>query len=109
MEPFSIYNKRKAQIITFAKRNIGAGAIIYYDDRLEDKQKRLLIAHELGHLYMKYVSTKKTEKELEKVVTAFSILAILDKDDFYRNRSRALISKSTDEILSNVEQLFKFK
>ncbi|ASJ21707.1 hypothetical protein BHAMNSH16_08670 [Brachyspira hampsonii] len=109
IEPFSIYNKRKAQIITFAKRNIGAGAIIYYDDRLEDKQKRLLIAHELGHLYMKYVSTKKTEKELEKVVTAFSILAILDKDDFYRNRSRALISKSTDEILSNVEQLFKFK
>ena len=80
-----------------------------YNNTLEDKEKRLLIAHELGHLYMKYVSTKKTEKELEKVVTAFSILAILDKDDFYRNRSKALISKGIGEILSNVERLFKFK
>lgn len=105
LKPFPNVTKKNA--LSFDIKT--GGAIILYNNTLEDKQKRLLIAHELGHLYMKYVSTKKTEKELEKVVTAFSILAILDKDDFYRNRGRALISTSIDEILSNVERLFKFK
>lgn len=105
LKPFPNVTKKNA--LSFDIKT--GGAIILYNNTLEDKEKRLLIAHELGHLYMKYVSTKKTEKELEKVVTAFSILAILDKDDFYRNRSKALISKGIGEILSNVERLFKFK
>lgn len=105
LKPFPNVTKKNA--LSFDIKT--GGAIILYNNTLEDKQKRLLIAHELGHLYIKYVSDKNTKKELEKIVTAFSILAILDKDDFYRNRSKALISTSIDEILSNVELLFKFK
>ena len=98
LKPFPYKTKKKALSFDIKK----GGAIILYDDNLEDKQKRLLIAHELGHLYMKYVSSHKSELKLEKIVTAFSIIAIMDKDDFYRNRSRNLISKSI------VELLFKF-
>ncbi|TXJ56423.1 hypothetical protein [Brachyspira aalborgi] len=75
---------------------------------IKDIQKRLLIAHELGHLYLKYVSTIKDKKELEKIVNVFGILVILDKDDFYKNLTKDLISKSIDEILSNANTLFKF-
>lgn len=109
VKPFPIPNKHKARIYIFTKSGVGAGAIILYDDSLKDKEKRLLIAHELGHLYIKYVSSKKTKSELEKIVTAFSILSIIDKDDFYNKRCKDLIYKGgITEILSEVKTLFKF-
>lgn len=104
LKPFPIKNKKKA--LSYDIKT--GGAIILYDITIKDIQKRLLIAHELGHLYLKYVSTIKDKKELEKIVTVFGILAILDKDDFYKNRTKDLISKSIDEILSNANTLFKF-
>ncbi|TXJ45253.1 ImmA/IrrE family metallo-endopeptidase [Brachyspira aalborgi] len=104
LKPFPTENKKKA--ICYDIKT--GGAIILYDKNMKDTQKRLLIAHELGHLYLKYVSTIKDKKELEKIVTVFGILAILDKDDFYKNRTKDLISKSIDEILSNARVLFKF-
>lgn len=104
LKPFPIKNKKKA--LSYDIKT--GGAIILYDITIKDIQKRLLIAHELGHLYLKYVSTIKDKKELEKIVTVFGILAILDKDDFYKNRTKDLISKSIYEILSNARVLFKF-
>ena len=63
---------------------------IYYDPNMTDKQLRICLAHELGHLYLiEYLNNKGynlNEKDnTEPLSSIFGIFTILDKNDFYHN------------------------
>ena len=63
---------------------------ICYDPNMEEKQLRVCIAHELGHLYLiEYLNNKGfnfDEKSLiEPLSSIFGVFAMMDKNDFYHN------------------------
>jgi hypothetical protein len=66
---------------------------IYYHPKTEEKQLRVMLAHELGHLFlveMFNASLKKDYDEntlMEPVPTVFGVFTILDKNDFYYSKT----------------------
>jgi hypothetical protein len=68
---------------------------IYYDDTLPEKDIRVNISHELGHLYMaecykeshnaNIYKSIKFEETTEPLSTIFGIFTVLNKNHFYNN------------------------
>lgn len=85
-------------------RIISGSAIIYYDDRLDEKQIRILIAHELGHIVNNFIF-KKTDTE--GLASLFAFIALLDKNEFYKVQSKDYIYKSDITILNEITSLCK--
>lgn len=84
--PFSILlrpigNSRKKSTVQF----FGLGAAIFFYDKLEPKQIRYLIAHELGHIFFKFFGQDngKNSERIENVSNLFAYIALVDKNDFY--------------------------
>jgi hypothetical protein len=75
------------------------GASIYYNDDFEDKQIRILIAHELGHIVDRELSS---ETDGESTANLFAYIAMQDKNDFYNKESKNYIFHSDMEILNEV-------
>jgi len=84
-------------------------AIITYDSRLEDKQKRIYIAHEIGHILIDIMKQEigLDNVDIEKCSSLFAFFAILDKDLFYTNKASDYIHKSDIELLNEVIFLCK--
>jgi Zn-dependent peptidase ImmA (M78 family) len=84
---------------------------IYYHPRTNEKQLRVLLAHELGHLFMveMYNSTFNGQfdetTQIEPAATIFGIFAILDKNEFYHNKTTPFKHHTPEEVLDDFSLL----
>jgi hypothetical protein len=87
---------------------------VFYHPRTNEKQLRVLLAHELGHLFLIEMlnSTLDGEAkpydetmEIEPAATIFGIFAIFDKNDFYHNKTMPFMHRSSEEILNDFSLL----
>lgn len=80
--------------------------IIYYPE-IDEKQIRIIIAHELGHLVVETLIKDENPNEgvSEPLSSIFGILTILDKNDFYQCRSSKYQHPSWEQILQDFELL----
>ncbi|MCL2791798.1 MAG: M48 family metalloprotease [Spirochaetaceae bacterium] len=69
---------------------IRGSALVTYDNRLDEKDIRLLIAHELGHIIHKHFFPQISN--LEPIATLFAFIAMCDKHDFYKTKIERFIS-----------------
>ena len=80
---------------------------IYYHPNTDEKQLRVLLAHELGHLFLLELANAAQkdafvpENMLEPLSTIFGVFMMLDKSDFYHNRAVPFRHKSADEVLQD--------
>ncbi|MDR3301727.1 MAG: ImmA/IrrE family metallo-endopeptidase [Spirochaetaceae bacterium] len=79
-----------------------AGVIIAYNENSVDSDKRILIAHELGHIlninHSDFTDTQNT-------ANIFTFFAINGKNEFYKNKASELIFRSESEIISKISAL----
>ncbi|MDR1249038.1 MAG: ImmA/IrrE family metallo-endopeptidase [Treponema sp.] len=75
------------------------GASIYYNGDFEDKQARILIAHELGHVVNRELSDI---ADNEETANLFAYISMQDKSDFYKNESKNYVFHSDVEILNEI-------
>ncbi|WGK69458.1 hypothetical protein P0082_00960 [Candidatus Haliotispira prima] len=86
-----------------AKYNINRCFTIYYHPGMEKKELRICLAHELGHLFCAVLLDKDNSKKFcsEPVSTVFGIFAILDKNDFYTNKTKSFCHPSPEAIVDS--------
>lgn len=94
--PFN--SKRNAQT-----RIIGFSAVILYNPQLDDKQKRVLIAHELGHIVLKYLYDG--VKNTENMASLFSFISMIDKNNFYKTHCKDYLYKTDIELLNVIKNI----
>lgn len=70
---------------------------IYYDEKLDEVQKRVAIAHELGHLFYDVISEKNEQSERENLSTLFGIVAMLHK---YQCKTDVPLYASEEDLVS---------
>jgi hypothetical protein len=75
------------------------GASIYYNSCFEDKQIRILIAHELGHVVNRELMTA---DDNESTANVFTYIAMQDKNDFYDKDSKGYVFQSDIAILNEI-------
>lgn len=86
---------------------------IYYDPDMPDKQLRVCLAHELGHLYLiEYLNNKGcnlTEKDnIEPLSSIFGVFTMLDKNDFYHNiKGKKLMHDTFDDLTKDFRLLIE--
>ena len=84
---------------------------IYYHPKTDEKQLRVLLAHELGHLFLIELVNSTFDKQydektqIEPLATILGILTIFDKNDFYHNKTAPFKHKSPDDILKDFSLL----
>jgi hypothetical protein len=88
---------------------------IFYHPATEEKQLRILLAHELGHLFLVEFfnsvldGSKFDEKsEIEPMSTILGIFTILDKNEFYHNKTVSFKHRSPLEVLDDFSLLKNF-
>jgi hypothetical protein len=80
---------------------------IFYHPKTDEKQLRMLLAHELGHLFLvelfnSRLSRDYTEKtQIEPSSTILGIFTILDKNEFYYNKTSPFKHASPDQVLTD--------
>ena len=80
--------------------------IVYYHPKLDDKQLRVCLAHELGHLFLAVLFDYDSSKEnTEPISTLFGIFKILDKDHFYRHEARDYCHKTPENVIDSFVQM----
>lgn len=84
--------KRKA--LTLKKRS---GVIICYASYLQENEKRFAIAHELGHIVNDYILGK-DDSNKEYRASLFAYIALLDKNNFYKNEASGYITHTDIEL-----------
>lgn len=86
---------------------------IYYHPKTDPKQLRVLLAHELGHLFLvellnSTLDESYTEEDtMEPLSTVLGILVILDKNEFYHNKTVPYKHKTPDEVIKDFSLLLK--
>jgi hypothetical protein len=75
------------------------GASIYYNSCFEEKQIRILIAHELGHIINKELLNTDDD---ENTANLFAYIAMQDKNIFYAKESKGYIFHSDVAILNEI-------
>lgn len=78
---------------------------IVYDCSLDAKSTRVIIAHELGHLFNAILFDKKYDEIKEPLSSIFGIFTIIDKNNFYANETKPLLHKSCKDIIDDFKQL----
>ncbi|MDR1468107.1 MAG: hypothetical protein LBT00_02310 [Spirochaetaceae bacterium] len=85
---------------------------IFYHPQTDDKQLRIMLAHELGHLFLvSYLNElQKTaeynaESQTEPLSTILGIFTILDKNNFYHNKIGPFKHRSVQEVLDDFGRL----
>jgi len=77
-----------------------SGAIIYYNSCYEEKTKRILIAHEIGHIVNKELIGN--TEDSEQTANLFAYIAMYDKNQFYFKECEKFITKSDIQILDDI-------
>jgi hypothetical protein len=111
-------NFRNAQ----GRYNSGFCFIIYFNENLQEHEKRNAIAHELGHLFMVEFANqqfKKTKKiygvshNMEPLASLFGVFAIAAKNQFYQNDAPVCIKRITAQgwngLVNDFLQLYNSK
>lgn len=75
---------------------------IYYDEKLDEIQKRVAIAHELGHLFYDVISETTEQSAKETLSTLFGIIAMLHK---YQCKSDTPLYASEEDLVSKFKLL----
>lgn len=78
---------------------------IIYDSQLEPKAARVVIAHELGHLFWITLSEREFTDSHEPLSSIFGIFTIMDKNDFYAGKTTELQHDSWQRIVTDFKQL----
>lgn len=84
---------------------------IYYHPRTDEKQLRILLAHELGHLFIIEMLNSTLDMQynestqIEPTATIFGIFAIFDKNEFYHNKTAPFKHKTPEDILDGFSLL----
>jgi len=104
-------------------RVLHAGCAFYYPKKLihiffppsmEEKQLRICLARELGHMFLLELDNNKKESgetflnekvSREPFSSIFGIFTIMDKNDFYANYARKLNHHSLEEIINDFVHL----
>jgi hypothetical protein len=86
----------------------GCALITYWKD-LPETQKRILIAHELGHIINKYFYNASNDPNEEGLATLFGFIALCDKDKFYKTGTSEFIHHNDIEIYDEMTNLCKRK
>jgi hypothetical protein len=83
---------------------------VFFHPRMEEKQLRVCLAHELGHLFIVELLNE-TEAEAgksydqttltEPISSIFGVFTIMDKNDFYQDHGRLLNHHSWDDIVKD--------
>lgn len=73
--------------------------MIYYADYLQENEKRFAIAHELGHIVNDYI-LKIEDGNREYRASLFAYIALLDKNNFYKNEAKDYITKTDIELFN---------
>lgn len=79
--------------------------MIYYNSRLEEKDKRLLIAHELGHIIEQFVFKQNGS---EGIASLFAYIAMLDKNKFYREECKDFLFPSDLTIFEELKRVLHY-
>ena len=88
-------NGRKARLYKKA-----GGVFICYADYLTDTERRFAIAHELGHIVNSYILNNDGDNQ-ENKASLFAYIALLDKNNFYRNECDGYISQTDIELFND--------
>lgn len=86
-------------------RIIRNNAMIYYNRNLPEKDKRLLIAHELGHIVEHFVFRKNS---CEGIASLFAYIAMLDKNKFYRDECKDYVFASDVTIFNELTKVLNY-
>lgn len=79
--------------------------MIYYDPRLDEKQLRIIVAHELGHLILAVSMNREYDAAIEPLSSIFGVLTILEKNEFYEERSFPFQHDSWQNIINDFKAL----
>jgi hypothetical protein len=83
-------------------RHTSFGSIICYNPNFADKEVRILIAHELGHIVnFHYLHCPDTQNN----ANTFSYFAINGRNEFYKNDSKNFIYSSEFEIIDAISAI----
>ena len=74
---------------------------IIYDSSLSPKDARVVIAHELGHLFWTLTLKQEYNQKHEPLSSVFGVFTMLDKNDFYANKTALYQHHSWDEIVND--------
>lgn len=94
--------KAKKNATTRIVRN---NAMIYYNNRLEEKDKRLLIAHELGHIVEHFIFKQNGS---EGIASLFAYIAMLDKNKFYREECKGFLYPSDLTVFNELKRVLHY-
>lgn len=89
-------NNKKKKAQTSRKQG---GVMIYYADYLQENEKRFAIAHELGHIVNDYI-LKIDDENREYLASLFAYIALLDKNNFYKNEAKNYITRTDIELFN---------
>jgi hypothetical protein len=84
---------------------------VFYHPKTDEKQLRVLLAHELGHLFLlEFVNSTQGRDYNEKTMmeplsTILGIFTILDKNEFYHNKTAPFRHKSPEDVLDDFSLL----
>lgn len=92
-------SKRKA--LSLNKRG---GVIIYYADYLGENERRFVIAHELGHIVNDYILNNQNDN-IENRASLFAYIALLDKNNFYKNEAPEYITSNDVTLFRDLETI----
>ena len=73
---------------------------------MDQKQLRVSLAHELGHLFLTAIFDQDNpKKETEGIASTFGCLAILDKNQFYQVKCKDFLHPNASSIVDDFVQL----
>jgi len=84
---------------------------IYYHPNTDEKQLRIMLAHELGHLFLVELFNSRTgssydeNTEIEPISTILGIFTILDKNEFYHNMTTPFKHNTADDVINDFKLL----
>ena len=79
--------------------------MIYYNPALDERQLRIIIAHELGHLILAVSMNREYDAAIEPLSSIFGILTILEKNEFYEEKKFPFQHDSWQNIVSDFKTL----
>lgn len=74
---------------------------ILYDSALDEKQARIVIAHELGHLFVIASLGEDYAHNHEPISSIFGVFSILDKNDFYAEKTHCYQHHSWQSVIDD--------
>jgi hypothetical protein len=84
---------------------------IFYHPKTDEKQLRIMLAHELGHLFLVDLYNSRSDRKIdertmiEPLSTILGVLTILDKNEFYHNKTAPFKHNSPDAVLDDFSLL----